>query len=129
MTALTAARVAVIVLAVAAFCLARLDQAIRIWQILADARKGHTTRDARPCHNRRMTDDSSHLIDINAKPTYQERLHLRSGASVRVTVVGREIFTEIRDDADQLVAGRMTAAEAREMASMLDSADCQARSH
>ena len=70
-----------------------------------------------------MTSDESHLIDIDAKPTYQASLRLRYGATVRVTVLDGEILTDFRDDDGRLVSARMTGQEATEIASMHYAAD------
>lgn len=72
-----------------------------------------------------MNEDSSHTIDIDAKPTYQASLRLKSGPVVRVTVMDGEILTDIRDDEGRPVAGWMTADEAGEVAGMLRAAERQ----
>jgi hypothetical protein len=72
-----------------------------------------------------MTDDESQMIGIDAKPTYQASLRLKSGPTVRVTVMDGAVLTDIRDDEGRTVAGWMTGSEATEIASMLFAADRQ----
>lgn len=72
-----------------------------------------------------MTDDESQMIGIDAKPTYQASLRLKSGPTVRATVMNGEILTDIRDDEGRTAAGWMTGSEAVEVASMLYAADRQ----
>lgn len=70
-----------------------------------------------------MTDDESQMIDIDAKPTYQASMRLKSGPTVRVTVQYGEILMDIRDDHGRTVSGWMTDDEAGEVASMCHAAE------
>jgi hypothetical protein len=70
-----------------------------------------------------MTDDTSHMSDLDMKPTYQASIALRSGGTARVTVCGKEILFDVRDGDGRLIPARLTDDEAREIASMLHAAD------
>lgn len=72
-----------------------------------------------------MNEDSSHLIDIDANPTYQASLRLKSGPIVRVTVLDGEIRAGISADHGRAADGWMTADEAGEVAGMLRAAERQ----
>jgi hypothetical protein len=70
-----------------------------------------------------MTDDTSHISDLDMKPTYQASIALRFGGTARVTVCGKDILFDVRDDDGRLIPAQLADNEAMEIASMMHAAD------
>jgi hypothetical protein len=70
-----------------------------------------------------MNDDTSHISDLDMKPTYQASITLGWGGTARVTVSGNQILFDVRDGDGRLIPARLTDDEAQEIASMMHAAD------
>lgn len=67
------------------------------------------------------------MIDIGTKPTYQASMRLKSGPTVRVTVVDREVTVDIHDDYGRAVDGRMDGDEVSALGAMCRTANWMCR--